>query len=227
VAEAAKVIVNTQRDINIGLMNELSLIFEKMGLSTREVLEAASTKWNFLRFYPGLVGGHCISVDPYYLTHAARKLGHHAKVILAGREVNDFMPEHVALQAVQALNEAGKAVKGSKILVLGLSFKENIGDWRNAGSGKIIEALRSWGAGVVAHDPHVRRKELFGVPNLPGLGRIKGFDAVVIAVAHQEFRGISLEALKKKMNKKPVLVDVKWLFSKKEAEKKGFIYRSL
>lgn len=227
VAEAAKVIENTQRDINIGLMNELSLIFEKMGLSTRDVLAAASTKWNFLKFYPGLVGGHCISVDPYYLTYAAQKLGHHSKVILAGREVNDFMPEHVALQTVGALNEAGKPAKGAKVLVLGLSFKENIADYRNSGSKKIIQFLKEWGADVKAFDPHVQEKFLFGVPNLPDLDGVKNLDALVIATPHQAFRELSLAALKRKMGKKPVLVDVRWLFPKKEAESKGFIYRSL
>ncbi len=189
VAEAAKVIENTQRDINIALMNELSLIFNRMGIDTREVLEAAGTKWNFLRFVPGLVGGHCIGVDPYYLTHKAAKLNYAPQVILAGRRINDEMGFHVAREVVKLLGRGGHAVNGGVATVLGMTFKENVSDIRNSRVIDIVRELRGYGVTVQVHDPlgdaaEVKRE--YGVELLP-FKRLRPADAVVLAVAHKEF----------------------------------------
>jgi UDPglucose 6-dehydrogenase/UDP-N-acetyl-D-galactosamine dehydrogenase len=167
-AEAAKVIENIQRDLNIALVNELSLIFGKMGLSTKDVLEAAGTKWNFHRYSPGLVGGHCIPVDPYYLVHKAEELGYHPQVILAGRAINDSMPAHVAGMMIRGLNEAGKVIKGSKVLIMGLAYKENVADTRESPAAGLVEGLREFGIEVYGWDPLLKREEIegFGVKAL-------------------------------------------------------------
>ncbi|RJR31923.1 nucleotide sugar dehydrogenase [Candidatus Parcubacteria bacterium] len=229
VAEAAKVIENIQRDLNIALSNELSLIFEKMGINTREVIEAAGTKWNYAKYYPGLVGGHCIAVDPYYLTYKAQKLGYEPKVILAGREINNYMSRHVTRQIVTMLTDAKKKVSGSKILILGVSFKENIPDTRNSRAKDIILGLKSLKAEVFACDPlvdeeEIKRQFLTGTKTLPTDDL---FDAFVLFSPHKIFKDITLQDLKKMSRGIPVLHDLKGFYNKAEAGKLGFIYKTL
>jgi UDP-N-acetyl-D-galactosamine dehydrogenase len=230
-AEAAKVIENIQRDLNIALMNELSIIFSRLGIETKEVLAAASTKWNFGNYKPGLVGGHCIPVDPYYLTEKVKSLGYEPKVILAGRELNDSMPKFVCSLAEKGLRAAEKQLKGAKIMLLGLTFKENVKDTRESQAEKIVELLSSLGAEVFACDPLLSAGEIekdfkakpIALKDFDG----QGFDCIVVSAAHDEFRKLDLEKLKKTMNERPVLVDARWLFNGKEAEAAGFLYYSL
>ncbi len=225
-AEAAKVIENVQRDLNIALMNELSMIFEKMRLETSAVLEAAGTKWNFHRYSPGLVGGHCIPVDPYYLVHKAYEVGYyHPKVILAGRSVNDQMPKHVAEMMIKALNEAGKVIKGSKVLIMGLTYKENVPDTRESPASGIVEALGEFGVDVYGYDPFLSGEDIedFGVKEFNG----EMIDGVIVAVAHQEFRRMSLKDVKELMNNDPVIVDVRGIFHDEEGKTEGVLYRTL
>jgi len=226
-AEAAKVIENIQRDLNIALMNELSLIFARLGLNTDEVLAAAGTKWNFHKYHPGLVGGHCIGVDPYYLTHRAEQYGYHPQVILAGRRVNDSMATRVGEMVVKALCEVGKPVKGARVLVMGLTFKENVPDYRNSKIADTIEYLRDFGANVIGCDPLLDDaivKRAFGVENV-AFDKVGQLDCVVLVNRHDAFRAITLDQLKAKM-KSPVLVDLKNLFDRKTATAAGFYYRS-
>jgi UDP-N-acetyl-D-galactosamine dehydrogenase len=210
-AEAAKVIENTQRDLNIALMNELSIIFDKMGIDTTEVLEAAGTKWNFLKFKPGLVGGHCIGVDPYYLTHKAEMLGYHPQVILAGRRINDGMGKFIAEQTIKQMIAAGSYVKGAKVNVLGLTFKENCGDLRNSKVIDIIHELQSYGVEVCVTDPQADPEEAmheYGV-RLLSWDELPRADAIVAAVAHREFAALGIDDLGKKMVKGGAFIDVK------------------
>jgi UDP-N-acetyl-D-galactosamine dehydrogenase len=211
VAEAAKVIENTQRDLNIALMNELSLIFHKIGIDTLEVLEAAGTKWNFLPFRPGLVGGHCIGVDPYYLTHKADKLGYHPQVILAGRRINDGMGKFVAEQTVKQMIAAGSAVRGAHVIVLGLTFKEDCPDLRNSRVIDVIRELESYGAVVHVHDPVADAAEArheYGV-ELVAFDALPRAAAIVAAVAHREFRARPLDDFVGKLVPGGVYADVK------------------
>jgi len=211
VAEAAKVIENTQRDLNIALMNELAIIFNRLGIDTLEVLEAAGTKWNFLPFRPGLVGGHCIGVDPYYLTHKAERLGYHPQVILAGRRINDGMGSYVAQQVVKHMVAQGKQIGGAKVNVLGLAFKEDCRDVRNSKVADLISELKSYGIEVSIHDPIVDPKEVrheYGY-DLVSWDQLPVADAVVLAVAHQQFLGLSVDDLLKKMTQPACIVDVK------------------
>ncbi|TYP00061.1 UDP-N-acetyl-D-galactosamine dehydrogenase [Geothermobacter ehrlichii] len=230
VAEAAKVIENTQRDLNIALMNELALIFNRLGISTRDVLAAAGTKWNFLPFTPGLVGGHCIGVDPYYLTYKAEAIGYHPEVILAGRRINDGMGKYVAEMTVKKLIEADLPVKGSRVLVLGLTFKENCPDIRNSKVVDILNELRSFGVETLVYDPVAdpedARRE-YGVELLSSLESV-GVDAVVWAVAHEAFRKLAdtLPALYRHSGGR-VLVDVKHQLSVEAARRLGLLYWSL
>jgi len=229
VAEAAKVIENTQRDLNIALVNELSLIFERMKINTREVIEAAGTKWNFHKYYPGLVGGHCISVDPHYLLYKAQTLGYNPKVILAGREVNDFMPVHVAEITIKALIEANKPVKNCKILILGLTFKENVSDTRNTKASDIIKELKSYDVQIFAHDPLLERTDIenkFKV-KYHDINTKGSFDAIIITVLHNQYERLDLENLKNLTTSEAVLIDVKSKYKEKEARTKGFSYRCL
>ncbi|MEG2832214.1 MAG: nucleotide sugar dehydrogenase [Bacilli bacterium] len=224
VAEAAKVIENSQRDINIAFVNELSLIFDKIGIDTKEVLEAAGTKWNFMHFKPGLVGGHCIGVDPYYLANRAEELGYHAQVILAGRRINDGMAKFVAEKTVKKLIENEICPKGAKVLVKGLTFKENCPDLRNSKVADIIRELKEFGVNVFVVDPVADRNEAIEEYNieLSNMQDIKGMDAVIVAVGHEEYRKNKLEDLKRYYNTKynrPLLLDVKALYNKVEAEK--------
>ena len=226
-AEAAKVIENIQRDLNIALVNELALIFKRVGISTREVLEAAGTKWNFHKYQPGLVGGHCIGVDPYYLTHLAQKLGYHPKVILAGREINDYMPQYAAELLVKGLIEAGKIVQKSKVLIMGLTFKENINDTRNSKAEEVIKYLKSYGIEVWGHDPLLSQGEVnhFGVKNIVSLTKMPKVDAVGLMVMHDQFKKMTVADLKKLMKSPGVLLDIKNHFAKEN--KKGIIYKTL
>ena len=210
-AEACKVIENTQRDLNIALMNELAIIFDKVGIDTTEVLEAAGTKWNFLKFKPGLVGGHCIGVDPYYLTHKADMLGYHPQVILAGRRINDGMGKYIAEQTIKHMIASGSYIKGARVNVLGLTFKEDCADLRNSKVVDIIRELQSYGVEVHVHDPEADPEEAlheYGV-RLLAWDDLPRADALVAAVAHRSFKALSAEDLCRKMVKGGVFVDVK------------------
>ena len=210
-AEACKVIENTQRDLNIALMNELAIIFERIGIDTSEVLEAAGTKWNFLPFRPGLVGGHCIGVDPYYLTHKAEMLGYHPQVILAGRRINDGMGKYIAEQTVKQMIASGSYIKGARVNVLGLTFKENCADLRNSKVVDIIRELQSYGIEVFVHDPEadaaIAMRE-YGV-SLSSWDALPRADAVVAAVAHQSLQRLSAEEIGRKLVRGGSFVDVK------------------
>lgn len=223
VAEAAKVIENTQRDLNIALMNELAIIFDKIGIDTTEVLKAAGTKWNFLKFSPGLVGGHCIGVDPYYLTHKADMLGYHPQVILAGRRINDGMGKFIAEQTVKNMIAAGSYVKGARVIVLGLTFKENCADLRNSKVADVINELKSYGVEVFVHDPWADPEEamheygvrLFAWEDLPRA------DAFVAAVSHQQLVAMSVEDIQRKLIKGGCFIDVKAAFDRQALEQSG------
>ena len=229
VAEAAKVIENSQRDINIAFMNELSIIFNKMGIDTKSVLEAAGTKWNFLKFFPGLVGGHCIGVDPYYLTYKAEQMGYHSQVILAGRRINDDMGRYVAENIVKNLIRADVSVKTAKVAVFGFTFKENCPDTRNTKVIDIVKELREYGIEPLIVDETADRdeaKRLYGV-ELCSRSEVQDVDALVIAVAHTEFSGLThadIEKFFNPANEKKVLVDVKGILDRKEWENDGCLY---
>lgn len=227
VAEAAKVIENSQRDINIAFMNELSIIFNKMGIDTQSVLKAAGTKWNFLNFYPGLVGGHCIGVDPYYLTYKAEELGYHSQIILAGRRINDDMGKYVAENLVKNLIAADKPVKNAKVTILGFTFKENCPDTRNTKVIDIVNELKAYGIAPVIADPVAdaeEAKQLYGVEFVP-VSTIKDMDAVILAVAHQEFQSMTMEEIGNMYGAgKKVFLDIKGLFNRKEYENAGYSY---
>ena len=223
-AEAAKVIENTQRDLNIALMNELSIIFDKLGIDTTEVLEAAGTKWNFLKFKPGLVGGHCIGVDPYYLTHKAEMLGYNPQVILAGRRINDGMGKFIAEQTIKHMIAGGSYIKGAKVNILGLTFKENCGDLRNSKVIDIINELKTYGVEVFVTDPQAESDEAmheYGVPLLKWEDLPRA-DAIVAAVAHKEFASLSLDDFGKKLAKGGAFIDVKAAFDAKEILAAGY-----
>lgn len=226
-AEAAKVIENVQRDLNIALMNELSMIFARMGLDTVEVLKAAGTKWNFHHYRPGMVGGHCIPVDPYYLVQKAKSLGYHPQVILAGRSINDGMPKYVAEMTIKSLIKVGKPVKDANVLIMGLTYKEDVADIRESPVENMVEELKEYEVNVFGYDPLLPASVIkhFGATPLPKLD--KKMDAVIIAVAHKEFREMSLREIKGLMSAKPVLVDVRRIFGPAEAEKAGVCYRTL
>jgi UDP-N-acetyl-D-galactosamine dehydrogenase len=212
VAEAAKVIENTQRDLNIALMNELALIFDRMGIRTQDVLEAAGTKWNFLRFTPGLVGGHCIGVDPYYLTAKAEALGYHPEVILAGRRINDDMGRYVAQRTIKLLREQDHAIKGARIGVIGLTFKENVPDLRNSRVPDIIDELREYGIDPIVHDPTASGEEAlreYGIELRP-FDALKDLDAVILAVPHQDSLD-QLDRIVSSVREGGVFIDVKSL----------------
>ena len=224
VAEAAKVIENTQRDLNIALMNELALIFNKLGIDTLEVLQAAGTKWNFLPFRPGLVGGHCIGVDPYYLTHKAEMIGYHPEVILAGRRINDNMGKFIAEQTVKQMIAHGSSIKGANVIVLGLTFKENVPDLRNSRVIDVINELRSYGVNVLVHDPVPLPEEAqheYGV-ELVGWDQLPVADAIVAAVSHTEFLNKDPAAFSGKLKKNGgCFIDVKSAFDASALRKAG------
>ncbi|MBS8265633.1 nucleotide sugar dehydrogenase [Mesobacillus boroniphilus] len=251
VAEAAKVIENSQRDINIAFMNELSIIFNKMGIDTKAVLEAAGTKWNFLNFSPGLVGGHCIGVDPYYLTYKAEQMGYHSQIILSGRKINDDMGKYVAESTVKKMIKANKQISGAKVAIFGVTFKENCPDVRNTKVVDVIKELEEYGVEVKVVDPQADKDDLwreYGI-NLCEFEDIKEMDAVIFAVPHDEFKAIQLEDVKMMFGtngyvnsevmkevaatsefdidnyrKDCVLMDIKGMFNRIEAENAGFVY---
>ena len=227
VAEAAKVIENSQRDINIAFMNELSIIFNKLGIDTKSVLEAAGTKWNFLKFYPGLVGGHCIGVDPYYLTYKAEMMGYHSQIILAGRRINDDMGKYVAESCVKSLIKSEKAVKNAKVAILGFTFKENCPDTRNSKVFDIVKELREYGIEPTIADPTAdaaEAKHLYGV-EFADISSIRDMDAVILAVAHEEFARFTMPEMDKLYRKgQKVLLDIKGLLNRAEYEKAGYNY---
>ncbi|WP_026462223.1 nucleotide sugar dehydrogenase [Adhaeribacter aquaticus] len=216
VAEAAKIIENTQRDVNIALMNELSLIFDRLNINTYEVLEAAGTKWNFLKFFPGLVGGHCIGVDPYYLTYKAKELGYDAKVILSGRTTNDSMGAYIAKKTVQLIIKAGKDISKSKVLVMGATFKENVEDIRNSKVADVINELKGFSVNVDVVDPFANSEELkheygFSLTEEPA----QDYDAVIVAVNHRQYVGLDEEYFKGIVSDRAILVDIKGIFRNK------------
>ena len=230
VAEAAKVIENSQRDINIAFMNELSIIFNRMGIDTKAVLKAACTKWNFLNFTPGLVGGHCIGVDPYYLTYKAEQIGYHSQIILAGRRINDNMGRYIVENLIKKLIKADVQVKGAKVAILGFTFKENCPDTRNTKVVDILTELKEYGISPIITDPIASTEEVMhehGV-RLTSINEIKNMDAVIITVAHNDYSKLSLIDLgklyKKGQNKNKVLLDIKGLFNRKVYEEAGYVY---
>ena len=229
VAEAAKVIENSQRDINIAFMNELSIIFNKMGIDTKAVLEAAGTKWNFLKFFPGLVGGHCIGVDPYYLTYKAEQIGYHSQIILSGRRINDDMGRYVAESLVKNLIKAGNSVADARVGILGFTFKENCPDTRNTKIIDIVNELREYGIEPVISDPTADRDEAKHEYDIEfvDMSEMKDMDAVVLAVAHDEFSSLTepdIGAMFNPANDKKVFLDIKGMKSRKEFEEKGYLY---
>ena len=216
VAEAAKVIENTQRDLNIALINEFSILFNKLNIDTQDVLNAAGSKWNFLPFRPGLVGGHCIGVDPYYLTYKAKSIGYNPKVILAGRNINDLMGAYVAKQLIMKMKNKKIKIKNSKILVMGLTFKENCTDIRNSGIQNVINKLKKFKCKLDLYDPWANKFEIKNVYNNYPILKLyeKKYDSVIIAVAHEKFKVLGMESIKKLCKKNHIIYDLKSLFSK-------------
>jgi len=222
VAEAAKVIENTQRDLNIAFMNELALIFDRMNIDTQEVLEAAGTKWNFLKFSPGLVGGHCIGVDPYYLLHKSKELGYNPQVINSGRRINDDMPAFIAKRLVQLLIQQGKNPSQAKVLVMGFTFKEDVSDIRNSKVADLVKELMQFSVNVHIVDPYASANEVAHEYNLTLVDEASSqYDAVMVAVAHQQYRGLSLDYFRSLMNGTPILFDLKGIYPKTE---EGLLY---
>ncbi len=226
-AEAAKVIENIQRDLNIALMNELSIIFRKMGIETKAVLEAAGTKWNFHTYRPGLVGGHCIPVDPYYLVYKAEELGYHPQVILAGRAINDSMPGHVADIAIKELNRAGKVIRDSRVLIMGLTYKENVPDTRESPVREMIHELKEFDVDVWGYDPLLEPAEIeqFGAKPVESL---KGpVDCIIVNSPHGVFAGLTMDAVVSICNGKPIIVDVTGMLRRNDGVRKGCVYCTL
>ncbi len=219
VAEAAKVIENTQRDLNISFMNELSMIFDRMGIKTREVIDAAGTKWNFLKFYPGLVGGHCIGVDPYYLLHKSKQLGYDPQVILSGRRINDNMPMFVANKLVKLLLSEGKNPQDCKVLVMGITFKENVSDIRNSKVADLVKELMQFSVEVEVTDPQAAAADVAHEYDLTLVSDIsKDYDAVVVAVNHDEYKNYDSTFFKSIMKEKPILLDLKTIYENNDPE---------
>ena len=229
VAETAKVTENVQRDINIALMNELSIICEHLDINTHEVLEAAGTKWNFHDYRPGLVGGHCIPVDPNYLAHGAERAGYQPKLILQGREINEYMPKHTAELALKALNKQGKLLRDSRLLVLGLAYKPNVGDIRTSEVRGVIQALKEYDVEVVGYDPHanIEQCEDYFRIDMQDTLDLKGFDGVILATPHDEFDSIDYAEIAATLNKNPIFIDVAGAADESTARAAGFEYNSL
>jgi len=227
-AEASKVIENIQRDINIALMNELAVIFHKLGLDTKEVLKAASTKWNFLRFEPGLVGGHCIPVDPYYLAHKSLEVGHIPELILAGRRINESIPIFIANQVLKLLVKAGKRIDQAKVLLMGITFKENVPDTRNSKAYDLYKELREFGIKVYVYDPVANKREVeeeYGIELLESAESYAPYDCIILAVRHKVFlENYDLSSYKKLLTEPYLFFDVKGVYEKKDAEKEGITY---
>lgn len=213
-------------------MNELSFIFDKMGLSTKDVIEAAATKWNFHRYLPGLVGGHCIPVDPYYPTYKAKELGYHLQIILAGRAVNDSMPKHLVDITIKALNDAGKVIKGSRVLIMGLTYKENVADTRETPAKGIIKELNEYSIKIYGYDPYLLKaseRKYFNIEFIDSLDRLEEitFDAIIVTVAHKAFKQLKLSDLAKIQSMNPILIDSRGIYDRIEAKQAGFTYRTL
>lgn len=233
VAEAAKVVENSQRDINIAFMNELAMVFDRMGIDTNDVIEAMNTKWNALKFYPGLVGGHCIGVDPYYFVYEAEKLGYHSQIILSGRKINDDMGAFVADAIIKNLIIANKVVKQAKVVILGITFKENCPDTRNSKVSDIIKRLNEYGIEPIVVDPQANildAKQEYGV-KLVAFDEVENADCLVFAVSHDEFKNMTIKEIDKLFkecpNEEKVIVDVKSILNKSEIKKSGYKYWSL
>lgn len=223
VAEAAKVIENTQRDLNISFMNELSIIFDRMGIDTKDVLEAASTKWNFMKFSPGLVGGHCISVDPYYLLHKSKQLGYDPQVILSGRRINDGMPAFIAKRLVQMLIQKGKGPGQSKVLVMGVTFKENVSDIRNSKVVDLVQELMQYSVNVHVTDKHASPNEVAHEYKLTLIDNTSNdYDAVIVAVNHNEYKDLDKQYFRSIMREQPILMDLKAIYNYETSD--GFTY---
>lgn len=223
-AEAAKVIENIQRDLNIALINELTLIFHKMDLNVNNVLNAAATKWNFHKYVPGLVGGHCLPVDPYYLVYKSHEIGYHPQVILAGRSTNDYMPKYVAEMTIKGLNNLENVIKGSRVLIMGLTYKENVPDTRESPVNEIVAELKEFEIDVYGYDPHLSKKEIENFGIKPFKHDLK-YDCIIMAVFHDEFKDIDENSLMNMMTSKPLIIDVKRGF--KNYELKDICYKSL
>ncbi len=227
-AEAAKLVENIQRDLNIALMNEFAIAFEKMGLNTRAVLDAAATKWNFHRYFPGLVGGNCIPIAPQYFNYKARKLGYQPGIIPAGRAVNEYMPRHLAELTIKAMKRVGTVIRGSKILILGLTYKDNVPDVQDGQINGTIAALREYGVQIYGFDPLLDSTSVkIDIETIRSLDKAPRVDAIIVSVAHDSFRAIKLRDLKALMNSNPVLIDVRQIFDCNEAESEGFNYQTL
>jgi UDP-N-acetyl-D-galactosamine dehydrogenase len=229
VAEAAKVIENSQRDINIAFMNELAIVFDKMGINTDHVLKAAGTKWNFLNFTPGLVGGHCIGVDPNYFIYRAEQLGYHSQIILSGRKINEQMAAFVAENTVKKLIKADKKVKGAKIGIMGVTFKENCPDVRNSKVLELIDELEEYDIETIVYDPVADQEELKheSKVQLSDKKMLTDLDAVIFAVAHDEFKDFTIDEIDKFFLDEKIMIDVKTMFEEKEMESDGYIYWNL
>jgi UDP-N-acetyl-D-galactosamine dehydrogenase len=219
VAEAAKVIENTQRDLNVALINELTIIFTKMNIDTEQVLKAAASKWNFLPFYPGLVGGHCIGVDPYYLTYKAKNLGYQPEIILAGRRINDNMGAYVASQLLKAMNEKSIKIKKAKILIMGLTFKENCPDLRNSGIANVIDELKKHNCDLDLYDPLANNEEIKNIYGIAPITNLisNSYDGIIIAVAHNKFKDMGAKFISTLGKKDHIIYDLKYIFSKEES----------
>ena len=226
VAEAAKVIENSQRDINIAFMNELSIIFNKMNIDTQAVLDAAGTKWNFLKFYPGLVGGHCIGVDPYYLTYKAEQLGYHSQIILSGRRINDDMGKYVAENTVKMLIKNDKNIRNAKIGILGITFKENCPDTRNSKVNDIIKELREYEIEPIVCDPVADQEEAKKLYNIEiaDMSKLQDLDALIISTCHEEFKKLTMNQFEKMFKDKKIIIDVKGILNKEEYKEAGYSY---
>ena len=226
VAEAAKVIENTQRDLNISLINEIALLLHKLNIDTHEVLNAASTKWNFLQFQPGLVGGHCIGVDPYYLTHKAQEVGYYPDVILAGRRINDLMGKFIAEQMIKLLIRAGTPVKRSRVLIMGVTFKENCADIRNSRVFEVIDELHSYDVEIIVHDPMAQSQQVEKEHDikLTAWEDIKDIDGIILAVAHKQYVEMDISQLKEKIHNRGVIMDVKAILDPVEFENTGITF---
>jgi len=220
VAEAAKVIENTQRDLNIAFINEVSMIFNRINIDTEEVLNAAATKWNFLYFKPGLVGGHCIGVDPYYLTYKAESIGYHPKIILSGREINDKMGIYVATELIKAMKKKSIKIAKSKILVMGLTFKENCADIRNSGVKNVILELKKYDCNLDLYDPWAEQDEIIKLYDISPISELhkNTYDAIILAVAHNKFRNLGIKFINNLKKKNSILYDLKHLFKKEETD---------
>ena len=228
-AEAAKCAENIQRDVNIGLVNEFAMAFDRLGIDTGDVIDAAATKWNFHRYTPGLVGGHCIPVDPYYLIHKAEREGYSPELMRAGRTVNEAVPGHVAELTIKGLNDCGNVLKESRVLVLGLTYKPDASDIRTAAAGDVIDELREYGIDVTGHDPYAENEVIeseFGIDAQTDLD-FEAFDAVLLATPHTEFGDLDLATMAEAMTDRPLLVDVKGAFDERRASDCGFAYRRL